>query len=560
MTAYSPIRTQESEAGSLLRPLTGGGLAWPVAGIVVVLALQCTMIFTHAINWDEFYHYSLVELFTRGIVTQPFQTLFVRLFFWLPPLPGSGVAHILVARIVMFGCEIVAAAATASLAARFTNRTAGTLAALCYLSAGFVLQHGFSFRADPVAAALLMCMLWILGCSSFRGGWVFAFGALGAIAELYTIKCVLYAPAFVALGYWRWSEADDRRGTARALAAACCIAGALFALLLYLHSQAVSNAAQSAESLLHASAEKMPSLGSPMYRSLILEAAFTAPVFALLVVAFPVALRSAAISRGRKVALAGLWSEILVLGVYHNTAPYFYVFILPPVAVACALPLAAALSRISPKIIVTASAAMAFVMWTGEDGAIIARQRALVQAADKIFPTRVTYFDFCAMLGRDNKANAFMTPWGGELYRQGYMPSMRETMQKEAVPLVVEDDPMFTRVLRGRGPSPDFLPEDAAALRSTYLHFWGPFWVAGAVIPATAHDQETEFLVPGSYTLTGGAIALDGKMVRPDQVVPIARGMHLLTASDRKAARLTWGDHLAKPAEPSPPADFWTRF
>jgi hypothetical protein len=559
MTAFSPIRVPASEE-SIRGAAAARELAWPLAAIAFVLALQATMIVTRAINWDEFYHYSLVELFTRGIVTQTFQTFFVRLFFWLPALSGNGIDHIVAARVVMFGFELVAAAATAALASWFVDRTAGIFAALCYLSAGLVLQHGFSFRADPVAAALLMSMLWILACTSFRGWWLLAFGALGALAELYTIKCVLYAPAFAGLSYLRWSEAAEKRAFAARLGGGCFIAAALFALLLYLHSQGVSHAAQSGGALLLASAEKMPSLGSPLYRGVIMQSALSAPVFALFILAFPLALKSSSLSQAHKIALAALWSEILVLGVYHNTAQYFYVFILPPVAVACAVPLAAALTRISPKVVATALAAFAFVVWTGEDRSVIQRQRALVSAGDSIFPSPVAYFDFCAMLGRDDKANIFMTPWGAELYRQGYVPSMRATMERKVVPLVVEDDPMFTRVLRGRGPSTDFLPADTQAMRESYVPFWGPFWVAGKLVPATAYDQRSEFLVPGPYTVTGGAIALDRKIVRPGDVVNVGRGTHLLTATEGKAARLIWGDHLQAPAGAPPSPNYWILF
>src|SRR6185437_9996812 len=114
----------------------------------------------------------------------------------------------------------------AKLAARFAGRTTGLLCALAYLSAGFVLQHGFSFRFDPVDAALLM---------SARG--VLLFAALGGLAAAYTIKCVLYAPAFAGLAWLRWSEAEDKQRFAMNLAAAIAGSVMLCAALLLFHSR-----------------------------------------------------------------------------------------------------------------------------------------------------------------------------------------------------------------------------------------------------------------------------------------------------------------------------------
>jgi hypothetical protein len=534
--------------------------AWPLAGIVLVLALQFTMVFTRAINWDEFWHYSLVVQFTRGTLTQPLQTFFVRLFQWLPLLPGNGVDHVIGARIAMFGCEAVTIAAIVKLAGRFADRTAGLLCGLAYVSAGFVLQHGFSFRFDPVDAALLMSALCVLACTRFERGWVLLFAALSALAAVYTIKCVLYAPAFAGVAWLRWSEARDKRRFLTNLALAGCASVLLYAVLLYLHSRTVPNAASSGGSLLQNSANEMFSLGSPLYRLYILKAAMTAPLLALLIAAVPVSLWRQSIPQAEKIAIAGLWLPISTLGFYHNTAPYFYAFILPPVAVACALPLSRLLSLIGPKLLTTVFTAMAALLWTGEDRTTIDRQRVLLNAAETIFPDRVAYFDSWAMLGRLDKANGFMSPWGNELYLQGKKPSMREAMRGQAVPLVFEDDVIFTNLLRTRAPSPNFLPADAAAVRETYLPFWGPFWVAGKIVPADATSAKADILVPGPYTLSGAAMDVDGRVLRPGDVINLGRGTHSFSAIEHKPARLTWGAHLRAPDEPPPRDAPWVQF
>lgn len=537
------------------------GVNWPLVGIILVGALQFTMIFTRAINWDEFYHYSLVVDFTRGTLTQPFQTFFVRLFQWLVLLPGTSVDRIIDARVVMFACEVVTIASIAKLAARFTDRTVGSLCALAYVSAGFVLQHGFSFRFDPVEAALLMGALWVLGCTSFRGLWAFLFAALVAFAAVYTIKCVLYAPAFIGIALLRWSEAQDERRFITNLALAICAAVLLYAALLFLHSRGFLHAGSSAGVQLHESAEQMFSLGpSPLYGRYIVKAALTAPLFAILIVAVPLGLMFSSEPWPQKFAIIGLWVPITTLGFYQNTAPYFYVFILAPVAVACSLPMSQLMRAIGPKVTATILVVMAVVLWTGEDRSVIDRQRTIIEAADTIFPTRVAYFASGAMLAQHEKANAFMTPWGTKLYLQGKSRSMRDTMRQRTVPLLFVGDPIFTDAIRLNSTVGNFRPEDVAAMRDTYLPFWGPYWVAGKVVAANEDNSPKEILVPGAYSLTGASIEVDGRVVHQGEIVMLDRGTHRFTAIDRKTARLTWGMHLRAPDEPPPPRPYRVAF
>jgi hypothetical protein len=42
--------------------------------------------------------------------------------------------------------------------------------------------------------------------------------------------------------------------------------------------------------------------------------------------------------------------------------------------------------------------------------------------------------------------------------------------------------------------------------------------------------------------------------------VNVGRGTHLLTATEGKAARLIWGDHLQAPAGAPPSPNYWILF
>ncbi len=82
-----------------------------------------------------------------------------------------------------------------------------------------------------------------------------------------------------------------------------------------------------------------------------------------------------------------------------------------------------------------------------------------------------------------------MTPWGIELYKAGIVPDIRTLLATKVVPLVMDNDPMFTRLLTTDEPALEFKPEDAAAMRATYIHLWGPYWIAGANLRVEAKSM-----------------------------------------------------------------------
>jgi hypothetical protein len=236
---------------------------------------------------------------------------------------------------------------------------------------------------------------------------------------------------------------------------------------------------------------------------------------------------SLTLSAGDKTALAGLWLPIVSPAFYHNTAPYFYVFILAPVAVACAAVLPLLARRYSMAGVSSVLVVLAGLTWAMDDhSGTLDRQRQLQRAADRLFPQRIAYFDQAGMLGRHRKMNSFMTPWGTEIYLRGDVPSMRATMERTAVPLVVDNNPMFRNALNGI-PDRHLLPQDAAA---------------------------------GPYTVRGGDVMIDGASHPIGDVVRIDRGVHRLRTSGGHDARLVWGDRLHVPLTAPPPEPYWTGF
>lgn len=560
MTApsYGVKGRRVSRIADALRPLVDAPYI-PLVALVLVALMQLQLVFDRAINWDEFHFYRQVELFAKGTLEYPLQTLHVRVFQWLPGLDGTGVDHIVIARIFMFACEIATTCGIVLLATRFTNFKTGFICALAYLSSGFVMQHGFSFRTDPIITALTMGALCILGCTRFKGVWLILFGALIAAAAMFSIKIVLWAPAFAGLAWWRWNE--EGRGVSLLLRVMLAtLFTALFFALIYLYHSAGVTVDDSAGTVLQNSAGKMFFFGIPIYWALMLKFVSMSEVLVLTILCFPVALYASRLTKHAKVAMVGLFLPLSALFFYFNTLPYFYAFMLPPVVVACSVPLSMLRDRYGAALPAIAFFAMAFGLWIKEDQGVIDRQRELQATAHTIFPEGVSYFDFSGFLPDQDKSNAFMTLWGTEIYLKGGAPSMRSVMEQKSVPLVIELDDMFTAMFQPDDPASYFLPQDAAALRYTYQPFWGPFWVAGKIVASDAQKMNVEFLVPGPYTLSGGAIEFDGRKAYPGDVIAIDRGMHRLSALEGKEAHLTWGDHLKKPEQAPPPRPYWTYF
>lgn len=489
---------QSSQSGDRSRLIAFGAL-------LVVLALQIPLVLYRAVNWDEFWHYSLTVLAAQGQLDQPLQTFFTRAFMWVPGLPGNAVDHVVLIRLFMLGCELVTLGCITAIAARFSDRTTGLLCALSYLAAGYVLQHGTSFRFDPQATALLMASLWVLICRPANMRWLVIAGVMGGFAGLITIKAVLYAPAFAGVFWLRWSESGRDRGYLKAVAAMVAAAGVTFAVAYTLHAHGIVEASgRGVKDIVGASAEKMFSLTSHPYWRHNLKGAILAPVTTLLVLAVPFALLRRDRPAAERIALAGLWLPLTTLGFYHNTAPYYHVFMLAPVAASASAIIPLVTRRYGALLLALCLVAGAVTNVVREEVGTLDKQRQLVAAANAIFGAPVSYFDSCAMLGQFPKANGFMTPWGTERYLRGELPSLEQIQRERVVPLVVDDDTMFADALETDGPVADFLPSDLAMLRQTYRHFWGPYWIAGFEIARSGQVQTITVRVPGPYTVGAG--------------------------------------------------------
>ena len=538
-------------APGLADPAADRAGRWTLAALAMVMVLQLSLVWTRAVNQDEFYHYSQIHRLIAGTLAEPLQTLYTRAFAWVTQLPGNGIDHIQTIRLFMLGCELVTLGAILGIASRFASRRAAWLAVLAYAGAGYVLQHGGSFRFDSPAAALLMSAALILLRSRLGPIAVLGTSVLAGAALVLTIKAVLYAPVFAGIAWLRWTELGRGKVVTLRLAAVALATLAAAAAIYALHASTLGHQANNAARALVGNAGgKMFELGLPPYWKHHLKGMATAPVVTLLAIAFPAVLRAAALPRAEKLALLGLFLPVTTLLFYHNTAPYYFVFMLAPVCAALGVVIDRLPARLTGPRAALVLGGLALTVWASEDRTTLGRQRQLVTTAEALFPDRPAYFDAWAMLGRFPKANAFLTPLGIALYRQGAFPSMTSALAKGPVPLVLAEDDLFQRAMQPGAPVPELLPDDLAALRGNYVRLWGPLWVAGRELQGA---QDFTVLIPGRYRLTQGALRLDGQLLAPNAEVELQRGSHHAEVQGGQAARLVWAAAGSPPATPEPP-------
>ncbi len=530
---------------------------WPAAMLVLTLALQATLVTGRAINWDEFFHYSQIHKLVAGTLSTPLQTLYTRAFAWVVALPGSGIDHIITIRWFMLGCELAILAAIVGIASRFASRQAAWLAALAYASGGYVFQHATSFRFDSPAAALLMTAAWILLRSRLGTLAIIAIGLLIGSATVLTIKAALFAPVFAGIAWLRWSEAGRTSAAALRIVACGATSLAAFAVIYGLHASTLTgDVGGEALTVVGGVGTSMFSIGLQPYWLHHLKGFAIAPAIVLMLIAFPFILRRSALSRPERVALIGLILPLSTLLFYHNSAPYYFVFMLAPICAALALVLDRALPRYGEARIALLLGGLALAIWAVDRTGPLDKQREILAAADMIFPDKPAYFDSSAMLGHFPKANAFMTPAGTAQYLKGAYPPMTDVMARQAVPLVLASDELFERVLTTAEPVAALLPQDLAALRETYVPFWGPFWIAGRAFP-----KATEFTlrVPGQYRVEGSALRIDGRDLQPDALVTLGYGPHRAEPLTSAQSRIVWAA-ARRPAGPPPAPPYFGTF
>ncbi len=531
---------------------------WLYALLGLLAVMHISMATGRSVNWDEFWFYSQVETVARGEFIQPLQTIHTRFFFWLPAMPGNEIDHVMIARIFMLACLAVTASSIYAIAEKLSDHRLALLAVATFLAAGFTLQHGASFRVDPIVTALLTSGLAIAARTRLSTPAIVALGALIGLAGMVTIKFVLWAPAFAGIALWRWQDEGWNWQYIARWVAAGAVALATFALLYTLHATTggPQEANEVAGGILERTSGKMLGLASSPHLHMSGKAIFTAVPLAIAALLVPLAIARMDASWQSKAALGLLWFPILTPLYYHNALPYFYPFILAPVAALTVFTLPFVVKRYGSHMVAGVIAASALTVWIVDARGVTTRQHALVDAVHQTFPEPVAYIDCCGMIGTFTKVNEFRTRWGIEKYLRTGKPLIREAMMAQPVPLLLDNKDEFADAIDGVAEH-TLHPQDTAAIRANYIRLWGDIFVAGRNVEAQS-SVGWDVMVPGTYTVEG-ALTINGQSYRSGDLVELKRGTSQLSNDSAKAARLVWGDNTPTPSGTEPEL-YWTSF
>ncbi len=532
----------------------------PSASVLVLFGvLQAALLFRLNINWDEYFFLSHIHSFLAGRLTDPMQTFHVHILAGVAALPLSDPDQIMAGRLLMALCEAGALACLYRIARVFVEPVHALFAPVAWCGAVYSLDHGMSFRADPMASFLMMASLALLfaGRLCWRRG--IAAGLLAALGLLVTIKSVFYLPAFGAAFVWRMGEIDSRTRVIAIFAAAATVLVTAGGALWLWHGSGLAEASAAkgssiAQTAAAASARSEQIADKVLFSQglfprgdvVVRWAAGSALTMFLLLAGVLAAIRIAwSKDPVRGIALLLLAVPLASLVFYRNAFPYFFPFILFPAATLAAL----AAERIASPLLRSALAGgMLAVLgvqfgngWQRDQSA----QREIATTVHKLFPRPVPYIDRNGMIPSYPKAGFFMSTWGVEGVVANGHPALAPVIAGQQPPLVIVNTPVLEVALdpAHRGGKPVLGRADVAALRDNYIHHWGAIWVAGKRLAET--DADFAIVISGAYTLEcAGSRMLDGAPLACGSVRHLAGGLHRWSGG---AALWRWGDHLEVP-------------
>lgn len=541
----SPLRYVNATSSKMDREMLA---IYAFFGLLIVA--QIVLVFEKSINWDEFYHYSMVHDLPKGRLTWDFQTLHIRLFLWVPFTTDDLISQIQIARLGMLCFEIVAIAMVVRLATEFVERKAALVTGIVYLAGGYTFTQGFSFRADPIATAILMAALYQFATNSFSICRLIFLGVLIGIAGLITIKSIFYAPCFIAFGILRlMGSGEDWRTTALRIAIIPVVSVATFVAVLQMHRLGLDvrqAAGSSLESKISAFLGNGPGPRTVyIFAQMALAPVITAGVFVSLLTWKRLVRRDA-------IAFAGLLLPLLTLLFYRNTFPYYFVFLLAPVCVGISPSIELMLRRYGTwtALPVLAISPVSLLMVQQYD--VIDRQRALINEVHRLFPQPTGYLAYAGFIADYPRILPHLISGVGlKGYYDRKIPVIAREIERGNVAFVLADSAPVLAGLEGRELPNSLHSSDFNMLHENFVHYRGIIWIAGKTICASQGGQSITLYRTGPYSVDGGTILIDGIAARDGTTRRLDAGHHRVILENGNCIRL-W----ALPEIPRLPASY----
>ena len=533
--------------------------------IAVCLLAQLHLQFVQQINWDEFFYLSRIFEYQRGDLQHPLQNFHVHYMGWLTALPVDEISQINVARALMWLVQIGTMGMIYLVARPFMSPMAAAISVLAYISAGYVLIHGTSFRTDPVAIMLTMSALAVLVRSKLGLTMLVLCAGLLAFSVIVTVKVVFFTPVFMAVAIWRLRNDDAPVILFLRLGATAIGSAVLFwGLFLYqINSLALPDMSMPAENMTAAYETTILSGGLFPRFDYMKAGAMLAPVQSLLLLfglGVIVVMVCRQWRRAETALLIGAFGlPLLSFVFYRNAYPYYFAFIFPTAILLVGYGLDKL--RLSRLPLIAISAVMVVSMFSTYSERLKhdqSAQRDTLAEVHRIFPDGVNYIDRCSMISTFAKQGFFMSTWGMRNYHLTGASEFEQLLAQKTIPLVLNNGPALTQTLDRKQKNVDqpllwFSSQDAAILQQNYIRHWGPVWVAGKNLSIGNMSQSFEIMIPGVYTLEATQpVMINGIEYLSDQTLELLRGSHVVQAKHEGRVTLRWGVDLYRPANAAP--------
>jgi hypothetical protein len=534
------------------------------------LFLKLVLITRINIHWDEFYYLSFIHDFQRGVLSTRLQTFHVHLFYWLTTLSLDEIGQVITGRLVMGFLGIGTAGLLYWIARHFMDRPAALFGVFVYVSSPTVIEHGASFRVDPLITFLVLAAVALILRAPRH--WVTSLGSgiILALAALLTIKAVFFiGMAGLLILYLVYRQPGRPWGAALchgALFGTALVASA--GVLYFGHTSTLTAAPDTAVgTYLQGTATKVLLEEGllPRWKEVIL-------VLAANVLLCLMALDGARIAWRRRqkswvpIVLA---LPLLTLLFYRNAYAYFFVLLLPAAAILAGLSFEkhrAALGRKTTparrRAVIAFCLAQCVVLIAGNARYLadtMAGQRTTLAAIHEIFTKPVAYVDGYGVIASFPRVGFFMSSWGMDQYRAGGRPVFGDIIAAAQPPLLLADSvPLYHSLFQEVETAPiwHLLDEDRAFLQDNYVQHWGLVFVAGKDLRPEGPNIDTAFdvAIAGDYRVEATeSIWLDGAITRPGAIVTLTTGPHFFRSETTEPVTLRWA--AAAPAPAAAPVD-----
>ena len=533
----------------------------PLLLFAACVVAQLYLVFSKSFNWDEFLHFSVVYQLRAGTPVQPFQVFHLRMLWWAPDVATNLVDQMLAARIFAWTAHLFTLAMIYGIARQFFDATNSRFAAFAYMSAGFVFTQSFSIRSDPFVTATLMCALFIMARGKLSLIKAIAIGALVGLAGMMTMKAIFYTPCFAGLAWIKFREAPSKSQLLGKLAVAAVSAVLSFWAVYEYHTwDSPAGASAPGSSSLASYFLRWMTTDQP-FKNYIAGALILGVVFFASVILSPIGWKRVGLAADKKIALIGFLAPFAVLPFYRNTFPYFFTFLLAPVAVTIAPALGMARARYGNAFLAFVLAAVPLALAILEPRGVLRSQRALIDYVHQEFPEKTGYLDYSGMIADYPRIIRHLTSGNGI---RGYFergdPIVAREIKRGNVPFIIANEEMISALLEDRPPPEFFLPADWVAIRGNYVRQWSVLWREGRSIPVGADTFEFRLGRSGSYVLDGSRLTVDGTNLAHGESIRLSKGRHRVTGLRVAPSTLWRGNKLPTPPPNLPMDIVFTKF